>query len=399
MSVLHVVQFSLPDICSGYTLRTQAIVRQQKTLGLNPVVLTSPRHPSEQPCDLDGISHVRCEPEATGENVWLRDLRRVHRLARSIERAAADLGGVEVLHAHSPMLCGLAALRAGAALRVPVVYEVRGLWEEAFVQGSFLRRFGLRYRLARRLDGRVCQRADAVVAISEGLRRDLCHRGIRDDKITLVPNGVDTEAFEPREAPAQGRSDIGLSEGPLVLYLGAVRHYEGVEVLLRAFCSVRSRMPRAQLVIIGAGEASERIASRAAECGENVTVMPAVPHDSVTDFYATADVVVYPRLSTRATELVTPLKPLEAMSMGKAIVASAVGGLREILTDGVTARLVPPGSAEALADAIFEVLEDDSERQRLGEAARETVTREFTWRQVVQLYIKVYESVVPARQR
>ncbi|MCJ7752106.1 MAG: glycosyltransferase family 4 protein, partial [Armatimonadetes bacterium] len=333
-----------------------------------------------------------------GRNVWLRDLGRVRALARSIERVAAEFGDIEVLHAHSPMLCGLAALQAGAALRVPVVYEVRGLWEEAFVQGSFLRRFGLRYQLARRLDGRVCQRADAVVAISESLRSDLIRRGIPGDKVTVVPNAVDTEVFTPREVSVQQRSDLGLSEGPLVLYLGAVRHYEGVEVLLRAFSSVRSRVPRAHLAIIGAGEASQQIASLAAECGEGVTVMPAVPHESVADFYAAADVVVYPRLSTRATELITPLKPLEAMAMAKAIVASDVGGLREILTDGVTARLVPPGSADTLAAAIVELLEDDSERRRLGEAARETVSRGSTWRQVVQRYMKVYESVVPARQ-
>ncbi|MCJ7751533.1 MAG: glycosyltransferase [Armatimonadetes bacterium] len=226
MTVLHIVQYSLPEICSGYTFRTQAIVREQKALGLNPVVVTSPRHPSEQSCELDGISYVRCEPEAAGRNVWLRDLGRVRALARSIERVAAEFGDIEVLHAHSPMLCGLAALRAAAALRVPVVYEVRGLWEEAFVQGSRRRRFGLRYRLARRLEGRVCRRADSVVAISEGLRRDLQDRGIRGDKIAVVPNGVDTEVFTPREVSVQQRSDLGLSEGPLVLNLGAVRHYE-----------------------------------------------------------------------------------------------------------------------------------------------------------------------------
>ena len=244
----------------------------------------------------------------------------------------------------------------------------------------------------------MCRSADSVVAMSEGLRRDLQHRGIRGDKITVVPNGVDTEAFAPREASAQERSGLGLPDGPLVLYLGAVRQYEGVDVLLRAIGSVRARMPQARLVIIGAGEATQQIASLAADCGEGVTVRPAVPHESVADFYAAADVVVYPRLSTRVTELVTPLKPLEAMAMAKAIVASDVGGLREILTDRTTARLVPPGSAETLAGAIVELLEDDSERRRLGEAARRTVSRGSTWRQVVKRYMKVYESVVAARQ-
>jgi len=397
MTVLHVVQFSLPEICSGYTLRTQAIVREQKALGINTVVVTSPRHPSDQSCELEGVSHVRCEPETRGGNVWLRDLRRVRILARLIERVADRLGDVEVIHAHSPMLCGLAALRARSTLKIPVVYEVRGLWEEAFVQGASRRRFRPRYQLARYLEGRVCRRADTVVVISEGLRSDLRDRGLRSERIAIVPNGVNLEAFNPRGTPVQGRIGLGLPEGPLILYLGALRDYEGVDILLRAFSAVRSHVPRARLAIVGDEDAGGRIAALATKCGEGVTLRPAVPHKTVPDYYATADVVVYPRLSTRATELVTPLKPLEAMAMAKAIVASDVGGLREMLTDGATARLVPPGSADALAGAIVDLLESEAKRQRLGAAAREAVGERFAWRQIVACYIGIYKSVRPAR--
>jgi len=393
MSILHVVQFSLPEVCSGYTLRTQAIVREQQALGLEPVVLTSPRHPTDQPCDVRGVRHFRCPPERTAATVWTRDVRRVRALARRIAEVAQAVGSVKVIHAHSPVLCGLAALRAARQLRLPVVYEVRGLWEEAMVQEVPRRRFGARYLLARFSESHVCRRANAVIAISEGLRSDLGGRGAPPDRITVVPNGVDTEAFAPRPESPGWRVRHGLLEGPLVLYLGAIRRYEGVEVLLDAFRLIRTRSPGAQLAVVGGGEDSGRVASLAAERGAGVAVLGSVPHDSVGEFYAAADIVAYPRLSTRATELVTPLKPLEAMAMAKAIVASDVGGLREMLTDGETACLVPPGSVAALADGLADLLDDESQRLRLGQTARSVTCERLDWRMVVKRYTDVYASL------
>jgi PEP-CTERM/exosortase A-associated glycosyltransferase len=393
MKILHVAQYSLPEVCSGYTLRTQAIARAQKALGLDPTIVTSPRHPAVQPLELDGVQHFRCSPEGPSRGVWLRDARRVAVLAEKIVEIAGQLGAVDVLHAHSPMLCGLAALRAARRLRLPVVYEVRGLWEEAMVERSPVRRLGLRYMLARAAEGRVCRQADAVVTISAGLQDDLDKRGIPRNKIYVVPNGVDTDGFTPRPEAVGWRARYGIAQGPVVLYLGAIRAYEGIDTLLQAFPSIRVRLPSSQLLIVGAGEDRDRIASLAARLGDDIAVLPPVPHDAVQDFYAAADVVVYPRLSTRATELVTPLKPMEAMAMAKAIVASDVGGLREILSDGVTARLVAPGSPDALAGAVQGLLGDEGERRRLGQTARRTVLDRFDWTIVARRYVELYRGL------
>ena len=392
MAILHVVQFALPEIPSGYTIRTAAILRQQRSQGIDPVVVTSPRHPTAPERSIEGIPHYRSGPQVSAGSVWLRDWLRVRSLARRIEQVAAERGDLSLLHAHSPVLCGMAALRAGRRLGLPVVYEVRGLWEEAMVQQSRRSRWSPRYLLAQRMETRVCSRADAVVAISHGLQKELIARGIPERKTHVVPNGVDLTQFSPGHAPPSWRSDHGLSDGPLILYLGAIRGYEGVDLLLKAFRLVREGDPQAQLLIVGQGADRDRIAAETSRLGRGVTILPPVPHSEVPGFYAAADVVVYPRLSTRATELVTPLKPLEAMAMAKAIVASDVGGLRELLSDGETARLFAAGSETGLAEALSALLRDDPLCRRLGEAARQAASERFDWQAMAQRYREVYRA-------
>lgn len=388
MAVLHIVQFALPETSSGYTIRTAAVLKQQSALGLGPVVLTSPRHPAASECIHEGVMHYRSGPDPATRLVWLRDSIRVRALARRIEEIARARGDLSLLHAHSPVLCGMAALRAGRALGLPVVYEVRGLWEEAMP-----RHWSLRYRMARAMETRVCRRADAVVAISEGLQREFVSRGVPETKVYVISNGVDAEQFRPVAADPGWRAERGLADGPILLYLGALREYEGVNLLLDAMPRVRERFPSARLVIVGDGEARPVLAERARGMGDAVALLPPVAHAEVRGWYAAADLILYPRRSTRATELVTPLKPLEAMAMGKAIIASDVGGLRELLTDGQTARLVPAGSVTALAEAIIELLADEPLRARLGERASRWAREQRDWRVIVPRYREVYAAV------
>jgi len=392
MAVLHIVQYSLPQIMAGYTVRTQAIVREQQGLGLDPVVLTSPRHPSEAEEEVEGIPHYRCRQEQPGRSRWLRDAARVRNLAARVEELAAARGDVRLLHAHSPVLCGLAALRASRRLGLPIVYEVRGLWEEGIRgPGSSLARWARRLG-ARAMETRVCRRAGAVVAISEGLRQEFLRRGAPAARVYVITNGVDLRRFSPR-APSRGwRTGHGLTEGPLILYLGALREYEGVRLLVEAFAEIGEHHPAAQLLVIGEGEARAGIEAQARARGGPIHVLPAVPHEETPDCYAAADLLVYPRLSNRATERVTPLKPLEAMAMGKAIVASDVGGLRELLADGETARLFPAGSVTALAQACCDLLGDEQARARLGGRAREVALARYDWRAIVPGYLAVYQA-------
>ncbi len=260
------------------------------------------------------------------------------------------------------------------------------------LQGAPWRRWLPRYRLARRLETQLCRRAQAVVTISDGLRREFLARGISEDKLHVVTNGVDTRVFAPPSPARDWRSQRNLPGGPVALYLGALRAYEGVGLLIEALPRIRQRVPDAQVVIVGAGEHTQRLAEQARRIGGGVTILPPVPHEDTPPLYAAADVVAYPRVSTRATELVTPLKPLESMAMGKAIAASDVGGLRELLSDGETARLFAAGSVDSLADVVASLLGDPAERQRIGEAANRVARERYDWRRVVQRYEVVYET-------
>jgi len=392
VAVLHIVQYSLPQIVSGYTIRTQTIVRHQMALGLEPRVLTSPRHPSAHDEEVEGVVYHRCPPERHGGSVWLRDAARVRALAAKIEQIVGSAKDIRLLHAHSPQLCGMAALRAGRRLGLPVVYEVRGLWNEAIRGRGPLLAWWLRYHLAESAETRVCRAAAALVAVSEGLKDVFIARGVAPDRVHVVGNGVDTERFAPRQPVPNWAASQGLGEGQLVLYLGALRNYEGLHLLLDAFPRVLDARADTRLVIVGDGEEGARIAKRAPVVSDRIHVLPAVPHAETGDWYAAADVVVYPRLSTRATELVAPLKPLEAMAMAKAIVASDVRGLRELLADGETARLFPAGSAASLAQACCELLADKAKRDHLGRAAREAVLARHDSRQVMAKYLEVYRK-------
>lgn len=392
MAILHIVQYSLPEIIAGYTLRTQAVVAHQHRLGWDPVVLTSPRHPRAEPVAVDGVPYLRCEPEAGGASPWLRDFRRVRHLAARICEVVAQRGDIRLLHAHSPVLCGMAAMRAAARTGLPVVYEVRGLWEEALAaRRASGPGAGLRYHLARWLETGVCRRAQAVVTISEGLKREFVARGIPAHRIQVVGNGVDLSLFQPTSPPAGWRQDHGLGEGPIILYLGALREYEGVYILARAFPEIKALHPSAHLVVVGGGEEEANLRAALASQADAHLSGP-VPHELVRDYYAAADLVVYPRLSTRPTELVTPLKPLEALAMGKPIVASTVGGLRELLDGTGAVSWVPPGDARALARACAHLLSEADLRQEMGRRAREAAAA-FTWEQVVARYQGVYEAV------
>ena len=397
MGILHIAQYSLPQITSGYTLRTQAILRHQRALGLDPTVVTSPRHPSSVDEEVEGIHHYRCPPERPGRSVWFRDRARVQVLAERIVEIVKSRGDVDLLHAHSPVLCGISALRAGRRLGIPVIYEVRGLWEEALRRGRASLSAGLRYRLARLMETRVCRAADAVVVISEGLKQEFAGRGVASSRIHVVGNGTDTGSLRPRSVSSDWRAGANFPEGPVMLYLGALRDYEGVDLLLEAFPAIRDRHPSVQLVIVGSGEAREKLAAALDGTQSSIHLLPAVPPHEVPAYYAAADLVVYPRLADRETECVTPLKPLEAMAMGKAIVASDVGGLRELLEDGRTARLFAAGSSAALAEACISLLADESERQRLGGNAREVAESRFDWRRVVPRYRGVYDLLLKKR--
>ncbi len=242
----------------------------------------------------------------------------------------------DILHAHSPALNGLAALKVSKKFNIPLVYECRAFWEDAAVDHGTTREGSLRYRMTHTLETHVFNKADAITTICEGLRQDIAQRGIEENKITVIPNAVDISKFSYAEkANTELQQSLGLANKTVLGFIGSFYAYEGLPLLLEALPEILNQQPDVRLLLVGGGPQEELIKQKATEFGVNDKVIftGRVPHDQVQDYYNLVDVFVYPRLPMRLTELVTPLKPLEAMAQGRLVVASDVGGHKELIKD------------------------------------------------------------------
>ena len=302
-----------------------------------------------------------------------------------------------ILHAHSPVLNAIPALRVGRRLNMPVVYEMRASWEDAAVDHGTTREGSLRYRLSRGLESWALRRVNAITTICEGLRGDIVARGIAAEKVTVIPNGVDVEKFSTGGAPdPELRQKLRL-DGALVLgFIGSFYAYEGLAVLLRAVPQLLAQNASVRVLLVGGGRQEAELKVLVAELGiENQVVFTGrVPHDDVQRYYELIDVLVYPRLSMRLTELVTPLKPLEAMAQGRLVVASDVGGHRELIRDGETGILFKAGDSQALAAAVLDLQRHPERWAALKSNARSFVENERNWRASVARYREVYGALV-----
>jgi PEP-CTERM/exosortase A-associated glycosyltransferase len=401
MRILHVLDHSIP-LHSGYTFRTAAILREQRAMGWETLHLTSPKHtaPSGPEEDVDGLRFYRTpwNPGVMGSLPLSRELLLMSATARRLDEIVRQTKPT-VLHAHSPVLNAMPALWVGRRHRVPVVYEVRAFWEDAAVDHGIARPWGPRYRAVRALETFALKRADAVTCICEGLRRDILKRGIPDHKITVIPNAVDVQRFCLRDRPESDlKRRLGLESATVLGFIGSFYAYEGLAMLLDAFADVLATKPDARLLLVGGGPDESRLRERVdrlALAGK-VVFTGRVPHSQVDSYYELIDVLVYPRLPMRLTDLVTPLKPLEAMAQGRLVVASDVGGHRELIRDWETGVLFKAGDREALTGAVREVLSRRQEWPLLREAARRFVEAERTWPLSVSRYGPVYAALTAA---
>jgi len=193
-------------------------------------------------------------------------------------------------------------------------------------------------------------------------------------------------------ADAQLRTSLGLAGKTVLGFAGSFYGYEGLDVLLDAFARLAARDPALGLLLLGGGPQEAALRERASRLGvsERVVFTGRVPHQEVARYYDLLDALVYPRRSIRLTELVTPLKPLEAMAQGRIVLASDVGGHRELVRDGETGFLFPAGDADALAQAIATALERRADWLRIAANARRFVEAERNWAASVARYEPVY---------
>lgn len=398
MRVLHILDHSIP-LHSGYSFRTLAILKAQRELGWETLHLTSPKQGpvAADTEEVDGWQFFRT-PAPGGLLEGMPVISEIELMGETTYRVETIVRQTRpnILHAHSPVLNAIPALRVGRRLGIPVVYEVRAFWEDAAVDHGTAREWGLRYRLTRGLETWVLKRVDAVTTICEGLRGDMIQRGISPDKITVVPNAVNIEEFASRDSnDPELRRRLGLEGAAVLGFIGSFYAYEGIDILLHAMTDMVGRLGNVRVLLVGGGPQEQNLKELAAKLGviDKVVFTGRVPHTEVQRYYELVDVLVYPRLSMRLTELVTPLKPLEAMAQGRLVAASDVGGHRELIRDGETGILFRSGDAADLAAKVLRLLQTPERWPDLKSAARRFVESERTWSASVGRYEAVYERL------
>ena len=396
MRVLHILDHGLP-LHSGYSFRTRAILTAQMARGWSVAAVTGARQGTSDVAGetIDGIDFHRTVPPRSLP-APLGELAEIRAFAARIDDVVAQFRP-DILHAHSPVLDAIAALKVARKRALPLVYEIRAFWEDAAVGNGTGTQGSLRYRATRALESWAVRRADGVAVICEGLRRDLIARGIDPAKIMVSPNGVDLTLFGDPPAPdAALAAEPDLTGREVLGYLGSFYDYEGLDTLIAAMPALVAARPNVRLLLVGGGpmESELRAQAEASSAAHAIRFIGRVPHHEVERYYGLVDLLVYPRKAMRLTDLVTPLKPLEAMAQRRLVVASDVGGHRELIRDGDTGTLFAPDDPAALATSVAALLADRSGWEAMRDRARAFVESERNWAANVARYQPLYQRLI-----
>lgn len=376
---------------NGYSTRTRGLVEGLRASGVDVDVVSrlgypwdlhpdsAPRNQQREVREIGGVEYTHLP----GANLNRDPLDQYVLKAADAYVREAKVRRPERIHAASNFRQALPALIAARRLGIPFVYEVRGLWEltEAVSKPGW--ESSERFALQVELENLVALEADHVLAITAQVRDVLIERGVDPHRITLVPNAVNAQEFVPLPADTEYARSIGVTlDRPVIGFAGSLVSYEGLDILLRAVRAIRDRGVSVQVVIAGSGAAGADLRRLTAELGleDDVTFLGRVPAEDIPRLMSIMDVMPCPRLSTRVTELVSPLKPLEALSAGKAVVLSDVTPQADLVPHGSgRGFLVPAGDVIALADALEATLVDPDLARSAARAGRLWVLRERTW--------------------
>jgi glycosyltransferase involved in cell wall biosynthesis len=407
MRVCHLFKVAYPYENSGGAIRNLNIVRSQRELGIDPYVVTPLGYPRPDTTDggiqaaTGGVPHVLIGRRYTDADSLPVD----RRLELDAHETAAVLRsrGADIIHAASGLRgyeLALKAIALGRHFQLPVVYEVRSLhehlWGSPRLQNK-LEREWTRLRMAQ--EDRCMREVDAVVTIADAMRDVLVARGVPQDKITVVPNGVDTASWVPRSADPVERRRLGLRSDPVLGYISNMSYREGHDILLIAMSRLIAQGIEVSCLLVGDGPERRQLEELSAKLGirEHVVFTGEVDHASIADYYAAIDIFVVPRRPDYAADYVTPLKPFEAMAMERALVCSDLPALREIVgTD--RGKLFRTDSLDSLASTLSQLLAAPDERQRLGAVGRAWVIKERSWKRNAERYLELYDDLLTRRR-
>tara|TARA_B110000211_G_C14076093_1_gene552139 strand:+ start:1058 stop:2206 length:1149 start_codon:yes stop_codon:yes gene_type:complete len=380
-------------------LRSDAIIRHQRKIGITTNQLTSQRYQDFKAMeeDVDGVVYLRTEKSTSvlTKIPFINYLLHINHLAKRIEKAVL-VDKPDVIQTHSPMFNALAAVKVGKKYNIPVTYEVRALWEDAAVDTGKTTEGSFKYRMIKAIEQSAFEKVDAVSCICAGLKADIIKRNIPESKIFVTPNAVDINNFVPSyQRDSELEQTFNLSGKKVIAFVGTFFKYEGLSYAIEAMEIIAKTRDDIHLLLVGAGNELDNLKQQVnqANLEQSVTFVGRVPFEQVSRYYSLADVMVFPRESIRLTELVTPLKPLESMAQFKPVIASDIGGHRELIADGKTGFLFEADNASALASKIIDVIDDKALLEKVSEQGLVFVREERNWLNTAKQYLPVYERL------
>ena len=400
--ILNYCHHGPDELVDGYAVRTGLVLESQRRLGFLPRV-TRPPAPGAPLAGEDPYL-PRCRTPA-----WHRWATAACHLTRSfalilrvdLGMLAQYLAGVvarqhpRLLLATTPWPLGRTAAGVARRFSLPFVYEVRSLPEESMVAEHRLTPGDDYYHYARTREIAAMQAADRVVTLSEAMKDDFVSRGVPAGRIKVVPNGMVPTPLPDPGARRAFRARWQLGEGPVAGYISsAFRSLEGVETLIRAWPAVEAALPRARLVLAGKETPEQRALAEQLGIASGIVFTGTIPHDRIGEAYDALDLFVIPRTHDRICRLVTPLKPVEAMSHGLPLVASRLPALAELGEEGRTGWLVPPEDPPALAAALLSALSDPDRLRAMGRAARAWVMAHRDWEKLSAAYGEIFSELL-----
>lgn len=407
---LHVVGKALPETQSGYTLRTQNSLEALAKLDTKVEACVLPlQGRSGAQWSVGGVKyHGVPTPSRSrvGSTLWMEDA--VKGLADVVAKIRPS-----VLHPHSDFYNAVAAEIVGDAFGVPVVYETRGFWEETWISRTQRRMAdeGIAhasfdggpapdaYRLRQQAESAARKRADRVLTLANVMRDHIEKLdGERQEPLTLVPNAVSASFAEQEDGSKKLREEYGIAEDEVVIgYVSSLVEYEGVGSLIDGFAELKKRLPsaRLKLLVVGDGPEKKRLEKEAkTKIGSGAIFTGKVNHSEIADYYRAIDIFVVPRIKAKVTELVTPLKPFEALALGVPVVVSDVPALLEIAEDTQGAVLsFAADDPNSLAGVLESLVLSPEVRAEMGARGKGWVLENRTWDANAAATLDVYHEL------
>jgi len=413
-----------PPAACGYSVRSVSQLLAQKRLGIEVAACLSPKHtidvygrwgaPPEEVLDQDGMQFLPFDPRVhslfnrlrarsvaaplvTGSRFYWSQ---IHRLYRA---HAERLEGIlpfrpDCFVVHSPALLTGFGFDLAKRLGVPALFDIHGVIEETTAHSRGKRYRGSRqYKIMREADTEAARRAAHCFVICESLRDEYKLRGIAHSKMTVAPNAVDRALFEtiPERDPALAR-ELGIDGAEVLGCITSMVNYEGLDQILKAVRILRDSGRNAKGLIVGDGKPRSSLSALARDLGieDHIVLTGRIPHADIPKHIVLMDVFATPRTKCRVCELVTPLKPFEALALGVPVAVSDLPALREVVQDGKFGALFPPGDAQALANSFAGWIDNPDNARKIGGQAREWVLRERNWDVVAAGQKKVFQTVI-----